>query len=274
MLNYHAEIPVLPKSYKRAYPFRLGTTSFIYPDHYIPNVKMLCPYLDEIELLLFESGYDSLPSKHEIKELSVLAKEFDITYDIHLPIDISLGDEDRSIRRRAIESVQRVIDLTLPLIPSVYTLHLSFNEDLSKADNVNKWQECIYESMVRLLSTGIKSRSVAIENLMYPFEWLKKVIYSLNLSICIDIGHLIQMNADIKEFFDKYRNRTSIIHLHGVKNNLDHLSLDKLTDNETSDIIEILKTYAGIAIIEVFSYNNLQASLKYLEKCWNQRHLR
>lgn len=235
---------------------------------------MLGPYLDEIELLLFESGYDSLPSKHEIKELSVLAKEFDITYDIHLPIDISLGDEDRSIRRRAIESVQRVIDLTLPLIPSVYTLHLSFNEDSNKIDSINKWQEHIYESMEQLLSMGIKSRSVAIENLMYPFEWLKKVISSLNLSVCIDIGHLIQMNADIKEFFDKYRNKISIIHLHGVKNNLDHLSLDKLTDNETSDIIEILKTYAGIAIIEVFSYNNLQASLKYLEKCWNQRHLR
>jgi len=52
------------------------------------------------------------------------------------------------------------------------------------------------------------------------------------------------------------------------------LSLDKLTDNETSDIMEILKTYASIAIIEVFSYDNLQASLKYLEKRWNQRRLR
>lgn len=260
----------LPKSYKRAYPFRLGTSSFIYPDHYIPNVKMLGPYLDRIELLLFESSYDSLPSKHEIKELSMLAEEFDITYDIHLPLDISLGDEDRSIRRRAIESVQHVIDLTLPLIPSVYILHLSFNEDLSKTDNVSKWRERIHESMELLLSSGINSRSIAIENLMYPFEWAEDVISSLNLSVCIDTGHLIRMNADIKKVFDKYHNRTSIIHLHGVKDNLDHLSLDKLTDNETSDIIKILKTYAGIAIIEVFSYNNLQASLKYLEKYWNR----
>ncbi|HUV50029.1 MAG TPA: cobamide remodeling phosphodiesterase CbiR [Anaerolineae bacterium] len=260
----------LPKSYKGLYPFRLGTTSFIYPDHYIPNVKMLGPYLNEIELLLFESSYDSLPSKHEIKELSMLAEEFDITYDIHLPIDILLGDEDRSVRCRAIESVQRVIDLTLPLIPSVYILHLSFNEDLSKTDNISKWQECIYESMDRLLATGINSRSIAIENLMYPFEWAEEVISSLNLSVCIDTGHLIRMNADIKKVFDKHHDRTSIIHLHGVKDNLDHLSLDKLRDNETSDIMKILKTYAGIAIIEVFSYNNLQASLKYLEKCWNQ----
>ena len=266
--------PSLPKPYKGLYQFSLGTTSFIYPDHYLPNVKMLGPYLDEIELLLFESAYDSLPSKHEIKELSIVAEEFDITYDIHLPLDIHLGDKNPIIRRRAIESIQRIIDLTLPLMPSVYILHVSFNEDSSKTDTVNKWQERIYESMGRLLSTGIKSRSIAIENLMYPFEWVEEVISSLNLSVCIDIGHLILMNADRKETFAKHHHRTPIIHLHGVKNNLDHLSLDKLPDNETSDVMKILKGYAGIAIIEVFSYNNLQASLKYLEKCGNQRRLR
>jgi hypothetical protein len=32
--------------------------------------------------------------------------------------------------------------------------------------------------------------------------------------------------------------------------------------------MEVLKTYTGTAIIEVFSYDNLQASLKYLEKYW------
>ncbi len=267
MLNYHAEIPVLPKSYKRAYPFKIGTTSFIYPDNYLPNVKMLGPCLDEIELLLFESAYDSLPSKQEIKDLSMLAKEFDITYDIHLPLDIYLEDKNPAVRRHAIDIIKQVIDLTIPLSPSIFTLHFSYNEDSSDKDIVNKWQERIYESMDKLLSTGIKSRSIAIENLMYPFEWVEKVISSLNLSVCIDIGHLILMNADIKKVFDKHHDKTSIIHLHGVEDNIDHLSLDKLTDNETLDIMKILKTYSGIAIIEVFSYNNLQASLKYLEKC-------
>ena len=31
----------LQKSFKKAYPFKLCTTSFIYPDHLLPNVKML-----------------------------------------------------------------------------------------------------------------------------------------------------------------------------------------------------------------------------------------
>jgi hypothetical protein len=45
--------PALNKSYKGLFPFNIGTTSFIYPDDYVPNVKMLGPYLGNIELLLF-----------------------------------------------------------------------------------------------------------------------------------------------------------------------------------------------------------------------------
>jgi hypothetical protein len=82
--------PPLPKSYKGLYPFKLGTTSYIYPDGYTQNVKMLAPYVDEIELLLFESAPDSLPSNHEIKKLLLLSNEFDLTYNVHLPTDISL----------------------------------------------------------------------------------------------------------------------------------------------------------------------------------------
>ena len=32
--------PSLDRSYKGIFPFNLGTTSFIYPDDYVPNVKM------------------------------------------------------------------------------------------------------------------------------------------------------------------------------------------------------------------------------------------
>jgi hypothetical protein len=33
--------PPLSKSYKGLFPFNIGTTSFIYPDDYVPNEKML-----------------------------------------------------------------------------------------------------------------------------------------------------------------------------------------------------------------------------------------
>ncbi len=44
----------LPEIYKNSFPFKISCPSFIYKDDYIPNIKMLAPFMDEIELLFFE----------------------------------------------------------------------------------------------------------------------------------------------------------------------------------------------------------------------------
>lgn len=82
-------------------PFRLGTTSFIVPDHIIPNVIKLGPFFDEIELLVFESyPPEVLPSKTEVATLLSLARDLDLTYNIHLPTDVSLSHESPGKGRR------------------------------------------------------------------------------------------------------------------------------------------------------------------------------
>jgi hypothetical protein len=37
-------------------PFRIGTTSYIYPDDILPNVHRLKGKIDDIELVLFEAN--------------------------------------------------------------------------------------------------------------------------------------------------------------------------------------------------------------------------
>jgi len=260
--------PALPKSYKGAYPFKLGTTSFIYPDHITPNIKMLGPYLDEIELLFFESQPASMPSPQEIKEIRQLAKDFDLTYNIHLPLDISLGAPDPSRRLIAIETIKQIIDLTVPLAPSTYTLHLPYDEAEFDNERIKRWQGLIRQSMEKLLAAGIKAESISIENLDYPFEWVEKIINDFNLAVCIDLGHLIVNKFDIQAAFKKYYPKTVIIHLYGVENRHDHLSLDKLSPVNTDIIMPILKQFRGMVSLEVFSYERLVTSLNFLEKCW------
>ena len=260
----------LPKSYKGIYPFKLGTTSFIYLDSYVPNVKMLGPYLDEIELLLFESKPGCLPRKNEIDELSLLSKEFDLTYNIHLPTDIYFGNRDPSARQHAVETILRVLDLTSPLSPSTCTLHLSYDEDLREKENVNKWQELTCETIKQLINYGVKAEEISIENLNYPFQWVEEIVRDFKFTICMDIGHLIVCGVDVKYFFDSYYNNISIIHLHGVENGRDHLSLERLPEERAWEIIEILNKYSKVVSIEVFSYDDLTASLKLFEKCWNK----
>jgi len=261
---------LLPKSYKGAYPFKIGSTSFIYQDGYAPNIKMLGPYIDEVELLLFESKPGSLPKQNEIDELSLLSKEYDLTYNIHLPTDIYFGNRDPSVRQNAVETILRVLDLTSPLSPSTCTLHLSYDEASCEKENVIKRQELTYETIKQLINYGIKAEDISIENLDYPFEWVEDIVRDFKFSICMDIGHLIVCGADIKIFFDSYCGNISIMHLHGVENGHDHLSLERLPEERVGEIIEILKKYSKVVSIEVFSYDDLKSSLEFLEKCWNK----
>jgi len=262
--------PNLPKSYKGVYPFKLGTTSFIYPDHIIPNIKMLGPCLDEIELLFFESTPASLPSRHEIKEIGLLAKEFDLSYNVHLPLDISLSASDPSQRQAALETMLQIIDLTRPLAPSTCTLHLPYNRTDIEPEQIKNWQELVYQGMEQLLAAGIESKSISIETLDYPFEWVENIITDLNLSVCIDLGHLMVHGFDLEAVFEKYSQVTSIIHLHGVDNNEDHLALDRLSSKRTNIIMGILKRFAGVVSLEVFAFDRLASSLKFLEQRWHR----
>ena len=103
----------LDRSLKGKYPFRLGTTSFIYPDGYAENIRMLAPFFDEIELLFLDSLYDgSLPDEDEIEGLFKLKEDFQITYNVHLPIDISVADHDPFRQRQAVYVMKNIIGLT------------------------------------------------------------------------------------------------------------------------------------------------------------------
>ncbi len=260
--------PPLPKSYKGLYPFKIGTTSYIYPAGYAQNVKMLAPYVDEIELLLFESALDSLPSTHEIKKLLLLSKEFDLTYNVHLPTDISLSDPEPSIRHTTVETLKRVMNLTSSLSPSTYTLHLSYDEKGFETEHIKNWRERLYSSVKQFMATGINSRMISIETLTYPIEWVEEILIDFNLSVCIDLGHLMVFGFDMETVFNRYCNRTSIIHLHGVENHKDHLSLDRLSKEKSKIVRGILKQFNGVVSLEVFSYPHLKNSLTFLEKLW------
>ncbi|OQY55368.1 MAG: hypothetical protein B6245_19890 [Desulfobacteraceae bacterium 4572_88] len=258
-----------PKSYKRAYPFKLGTTSFIYPDSYISNMRMLEPCLDEIELLFLESAEAGLPSEREIEALCLLAEESDMTCNVHLPMDVPLTDSDFSARRDAAKAIRNVIDLTAPLSPSTYTLHLHYDEASREEAVIKKWQQIAYESTDRLLSDSlVKPELFSIETLDYPFEWVEKIIRDFHVSVCMDLGHLILYGFDAEALFDQYAEIISIIHLHGVRDGRDHIPLDRLSDGNVRLVMDILRRFTGVVSLEVFSYEYLIPSLIFLEKCW------
>jgi sugar phosphate isomerase/epimerase len=265
----------LDKSYKGAYPFRLGTTSFIYPDHYVPNVKLLGPFLDEIELLFFESvPADALPSKTIITELTRLAEAYELTYNIHLPTDVSISAERPENQKQAVDTLRDVIDLALPLAPSAYTLHIPYSEKPEDKDTVKRWQDRVFRNLQKILARGIPPPLIALETLNYPFELLDDIIDDLSLSVCLDLGHLMARNDDIKTVFNAYADKTSIIHLHGFKEDRDHMALDQLSAEFVQSVLWILHRFKGTVSLEVFSFDDLKASLDFLDKVYKTSNTR
>ncbi len=274
MKNQTDNYPSLTKSYKGLFPFKIGTTSFIYPDHYIPNVMMLGPYMDEIELLLFESrGMDVLPSGSVIAELGRMAGEFNLSYNVHLPTDISISAEEPGRQQHAVETMIRVIELVRPLDPSALILHVPYSETTYDGNIVATWQDRVYQNLQKIRSMVDIQDTIAIETLNYPLELLEDIVLDLDLEICLDLGHLMVYDYDLMKVFNKYSFKTSVIHLHGVENDRDHTSLERLPHNLASTVLRILKRYTGVVSLEVFSFENLNSSLKFIENHWENAEL-
>ena len=262
--------PKLSRSYRGFYPFKLSVPSFVYPASWVDNVRALGPFVDEIELLLLESGAESLPSATQIHELAGLADTLELTYNVHLPTDIFPGHSNSSIRRSAIEALRRVLDLVGPLGPSTCTLHLTPSADIQTADQIASWRDRLHEDLEQILSNGFLPEQISVENLFYPFDWSEPAIAGLGLFVCMDVGHLMVTGMDAGRFFEEWRHRISIMHLHGVMGNQDHLGLDRLDSVQMETVLKMLSRYRGTVSVEVFSFSGLSSSLTVLEKNWNK----
>lgn len=266
------------------FPFRLATTSYIYPDHILPNVAMLAPFLDEIELVLFESrGEDNYPDDAQIEGLMTFSLRQEIAFNIHLPMDIFLGDENQEVRAKGISVVKRVTERTLRLNPSVYVLHFDFlnppspplpkggRGGLVQETHMEAWRKRLLRTVEEMAAHGIPLNRIAVETLAYPFEWIEDIVDGFGFSICLDIGHIVISGHDPGFYLDKYLTKTSIIHLHGFQKGVDHLGIDRLSESTLETIFSRLREYHGIVSLEVFSIEDLKKSLFTLEKVWGRR---
>ncbi len=254
---------------------RLGTTSYIIPDDILPNVRYLADKVDDIELVLFESeAMSNLPDRSTIKALASLAKEHQLTYTVHFPLDIHPGSQSIVERNRFVDSIQRIVDLTSSLDPFAYVLHLTPEEyGRSPASDVDRWLSALKESLRSMLERcGIPSRMFCAETLSYPFSLVLPLIEEFDLSITLDVGHIWLMGYDMEENLSSLLPRTRVAHLHGVHGGKDHLGLDKGNAAQIARFLAALEQQMKqdmverVLTLEVFSEADLASSLSLLQE--------
>jgi len=254
---------------KGSFPFRLGTTSYIVPDDLIPNVTYLADLVDDVELVLFESDeLSNLPDEDTIETLATLADEHDLTYTVHLPLDIDLGSSDASVRWRSVAKCLRVLHLTQVLNPFAYLLHLYGGAtDLQSAATLSIWTAALTESIEHFLDGGAAPETICVETLAYPYEYVWDLVQRYGLSVCLDIGHILLNGYDLAAYLDAYWARCRVVHLHGIREGRDHCDIGGLPDHVLKLILNRLSSPADlerVVTLEVFGRSDFEHSLETL----------
>jgi sugar phosphate isomerase/epimerase len=255
---------------KNCCPFRLGATSYIIPADLTANARWLAPAVDDMELVLFEAGgMSNFPDDRMICGLRDVTRSHGLSYTVHFPSDVFLGDFDPAERLRSIERCIQVYELTRPLTPFAYIMH--FHGDrrgkIPSAD-VPLWLEYLKDSMRRLVDAGLPPRMICVETLDYPFELVERIVFDHDLSICLDVGHILFYGHSLASYLKRYFERCRVVHLHGERKGEDHHDIAGIDPAQLEMLLKPLcceENSERVMTLEVFCETDFRRSLAVLE---------
>jgi sugar phosphate isomerase/epimerase len=190
---------------------------------------------------LFDQGFNPvelsgdlgmfLPHAFQPEAMEKLAalKSRGLGYTVHLPLwSVEPSTPLTPVRQGSLQAVVDCIQTTLPLEPECFVLHATgalaaefYNMHISEAARgiiLKQFQNGARESLKSILAqTGIPSRKLAIETIEFPLELTLELAQELDLSICLDTGHVLAGFPGWFDFFDVLERilpRLAEVHLH------------------------------------------------------------
>jgi len=263
---------------KGRFSFRLGTSSYIIPTDILSNLEYLKEKVDDVEILLFESDkISNIPTNDTVLAMKDIADQYNLTYTIHLPLDIQLGNGDETIRQNSIDKCLRIFDRMIPLLPFGWILHFHGDSDQSRdipSVQMDRWRNQHKKSLERLVQHLDEPHRICVETLIYDFSYIEDIVKQSPVSICMDVGHLILKDRDPFAFWQKWQDQIRVFHLHGVTSEkTDHADLTHLPEMFLALFLDQISTNAveRVLTVEVFNESDFIASFLELKK-WRENH--
>ena len=236
--------------------------------------------------LFFPTAYESA----NIQRLKQLKAERGLAYTIHLPLwSVEPSTPLEPVRLGSVDAILDVIDAVETLDPEVYVLHATgalaaefYRMKLpqtAKSLALKQFQGGAINSIKTILEeTGLPSRKLAVETIEFPLELTLEMADLLDLSICLDTGHVLAGFAGAINFddaLDVCLPRLAEVHLHDSPDFMrtgqlgygkDHQALGT-GDLNTRRLINQLKKrdFDGPVIFEL-DLANAKKSLSHLEE--------
>jgi sugar phosphate isomerase/epimerase len=244
---------------------RLGTTSYIYPADIITNVRRLAGKVQDVELVIFEfdGSANALPGDDEIAELNALGAAHDMTYTVHLPLELRLADADA---QQSVTKAVQVIRVTEPLKPHGLIVHLD-GKTPTTPNELGRWTDNSLRSLEIICNEVRRPELVCVENLedQQP-TMLDSILDKTPVSCCVDVGHLWKQGLDPVPVMERWLSRARVVHIHGVGKR-DHKRLSLMPEAILDPVVESLhRLFQGVITLEVFSERDLLDSLAAFQK--------
>lgn len=175
--------------------------------------------------LFFPSAYDP----HNIQRLKTLKEKHSLAYTVHLPLwSVEPSTPLEPVRLGSVDAILDVIESVKILEPEVYVLHATgslaaeFTQmrlpEIAKALVLKQFQGGAINSIKNILEeTGLPSRKLAVETIEFPLELTLEIADLLDLSICLDTGHVLAGFSgaiDFDDALDLCLPRLAEVHLH------------------------------------------------------------
>ncbi len=231
----------------KKYPYKIATTSFIYPSTVGDNCIKLEKIVDEVSIVLFETKASLNYSR---EDLPLCLKELNLSYNVHLPLDLPWDRPPELV----VDIILRLMDKVNFLNPNFYVLHppndggylLRFLYLLEK-NKCPLWMFCM--------------ENIRGNSLLDIWE----IILQKGLSVCLDLGHILEYNQLALLSAPHLYSRTRVLHLYSPKGSL-HGSLKDLTEEGKEMLKKIFSniTKKTTVVIEVFNEKDLMESLDFL----------
>lgn len=178
------------------------------------------------DLLLF---FPHFFAPQAVEELARLKEERGLSYTLHLPLWSSEPSTPlQPVREGSVRAAVDVIRATQPLGIETYVMHATgalaaeFTQmripEAGKQLLLSQFQNGAHQSLKTILAeTGLPSRRLAIETIEFPFERIMELAEELDLSVCLDTGHILagfSGPVTLPEALERILPRLGEIHLH------------------------------------------------------------
>ena len=164
-----------------------------------------------------------------IEKLAALKAETGVTYTVHLPLwSVEPSTPLSPVRKGSVQALIDIAQAVRPLEPELYVLHATGAlaaefyrmslPALAKTFLMRQFQTNASQSLSAILAeTGIPSRKLAIETIEFPLDLTWELAEELDLSICLDTGHVLvgfSGPVDVYDALERCLPRLAEIHLH------------------------------------------------------------